>query len=448
MVKILILELVIFFIINIGNAYNIKCKKYYNVTENDYCDKIAVENGISTKKLMILNKNLNCKENLTDFNKVCVKSKISFTDYFNLNFEGRCGKNYDKPSNDDEIYFMSANNNSNNNNNNNNNEKKDDDEKIKNSILNNDEEYLQIKNNTIFIVNEYQNSLDINIKNFKIKSFNFNKCKTNCINNSESIKQIINDDDYFYKINEILNYFNETIIKDEKLFYNGCLSQCLYLNELSDLYQKENIENKILEIKQEIGNFNEYEDSKINHLEERASVDCSKSNVYNKEGSKDGGITIYRENKNNAFLRYKKWNRDARIDGCSIPTDLGKNELIPFLPACNGHDVCYNCNTNKGICDQDFFSNMKKICNSDYPWWNIVAIGECIVEAGVVFSAVDLFGFSSFDEDKKWREKYVGTSAGINNPMWYCACSSNDKSKLMSKNFLIKDSNGNYHDYY
>lgn len=115
-------------------------------------------------------------------------------------------------------------------------------------------------------------------------------------------------------------------------------------------------------------------------------------------------------------------------NGCSVP-NVGKKNIYAstiFLPACQKHDVCYECGTTldwkRSECDKAFYKDMMSICNRDFStkrgmwswvskgWsgmkigalmakWMLIPAGtyeKCSVAADIFYKGVHNFGSSYF----------------------------------------------------
>jgi len=80
-------------------------------------------------------------------------------------------------------------------------------------------------------------------------------------------------------------------------------------------------------------------------------------------------------NYKNNVPRYKQDASSIRtaleeVNGCG-PKLFGKINIGEkyngiFLPACNSHDVCYDCQKGKAFCDDMFLGNMLTLCYNRY----------------------------------------------------------------------------------
>ncbi|PVD21315.1 hypothetical protein C0Q70_19488 [Pomacea canaliculata] len=90
-------------------------------------------------------------------------------------------------------------------------------------------------------------------------------------------------------------------------------------------------------------------------------------------------------------------------NGCSIPGDLPFFYKNTFTPACDRHDMCYNCGSllgyTKDQCDQYFLNNMLKICASVRRRRDTLSRkyrSTCTLTATVYYEGVHLAGASHF----------------------------------------------------
>lgn len=88
-------------------------------------------------------------------------------------------------------------------------------------------------------------------------------------------------------------------------------------------------------------------------------------------------------------------------NGCSVPEIVSFTYYYLFTPACNIHDICYECNThsnyrwfaNKQWCDVDFYSKMRDKCNRHWSqWWQWFDRDYCHGMATTYLAAVTVGG--------------------------------------------------------
>ncbi|KAG4085839.1 hypothetical protein H8356DRAFT_1061182 [Neocallimastix lanati (nom. inval.)] len=117
------------------------------------------------------------------------------------------------------------------------------------------------------------------------------------------------------------------------------------------------------------------------------------------------------------MIKYKKnttqQNALSRVDGCSIHRNLksilkalskSNVDFEPyFTPACNAHDACYGCGTNKTTCDDKFHDNMLAICNKISVSRKDETLTEsCKNQASIYYLAVRIFGQNSYNGDHQF----------------------------------------------
>ncbi len=76
-----------------------------------------------------------------------------------------------------------------------------------------------------------------------------------------------------------------------------------------------------------------------------------------------------------------------------IPNRIGPLRNVDFTPACNNHDICYDtCNSDKSVCDANFFNDLSAQCAAAYPgtsWYQTYMRTVCIsVDARLYYLAV------------------------------------------------------------
>jgi len=114
------------------------------------------------------------------------------------------------------------------------------------------------------------------------------------------------------------------------------------------------------------------------------------------------GIPKYQQASNSAETAI------TEVNGCG-PKIFGKNIAESyqglFLPACNCHDVCYDCQKGKEHCDDVFLTNLKYLCDAKIPdtkgFVNTILHAECYAKANIMYKAVDLFAQGSYDRCEK-----------------------------------------------
>ncbi len=76
-----------------------------------------------------------------------------------------------------------------------------------------------------------------------------------------------------------------------------------------------------------------------------------------------------------------------------IPNRIGPLRNVNFTQACNNHDICYDtCNSDKSVCDANFFNDLSAACAAAYPgnsWYQSYMRTVCInVDARIYYLAV------------------------------------------------------------
>jgi len=96
------------------------------------------------------------------------------------------------------------------------------------------------------------------------------------------------------------------------------------------------------------------------------------------------------------------------VDGCHSAVDFAhKVGIIKlstskelFTPACNSHDVCYDCLKGKRYCDNKFLNDMKFFCSKKYSLAD-PTYGKCVHDAELFYTGVVLKGGSSYKDCEK-----------------------------------------------
>jgi len=259
MINLNILSVFLFFTFNLVNGKNNKYIKYYNAEIGEICDNVAVKNEVSLNKLNSLNENSDCKSGESlKLRRVCIKGKISFNNYINISFDGRCGKElgvcpfnqccnlygycgYDSSycqagcqsefgacDQSHKVSFYQSFNEFSSENNELNQEENSNEiaERAAKNFFPTINQYNSFINSTKSIMDKYTSV----IKNITINfdtNFNINKCKIECNSFFNYFKAYIKDKSNLFDINtlnEILKNTNEKEIHIDTL-YNSCLNQ-------------------------------------------------------------------------------------------------------------------------------------------------------------------------------------------------------------------------------
>jgi len=451
--KTIFLIQILFSLIYESYASSVECKQYYNINAGDNCQNIAIQHNISVEKLKILNPFIDCSD-IENESTLCVKADLKYLDYIDISIDGTCGEGHGQCpkgqccnkygycgtgtdfcgkgcqsefgscDNKKKLKMVES-------------EKFYDNVEEKNNKINDALNQLMTKNEAELFnqyadasIKDIENTI-INMNNFLEEDINFNNfdinnCKDNCYKSYINFKKIINDKTNPFNIetyNKVLKASGQMTI-DEDYFLNNCLSQCLYYNEIKDVYKKDNIEYYIKNRKR-----NEYE-VENNTLMKREQFDCKE---------KEKGITVL-ETKEDGTIVYEKSEYSAllggRVDGCSA--GIFEDYMTTFTPACNGHDACYHCSDDKSQCDISFKDNMDKLCDRVYSSLLLDRIG-CHAKAGIAYAAVSVgkFAFSGWDSDQSYRERNHNQDISDNYLGSYCVCDQYDMDHFVSKIYLF-----------
>jgi len=114
------------------------------------------------------------------------------------------------------------------------------------------------------------------------------------------------------------------------------------------------------------------------------------------EPASEGRITLVTRNYKNGVAKYREESNSAvtavgLVNGCSIPligNIYNSDNYGLFVPVCNSHDVCYNCQIGKDVCDNRLLNNGKELCKIYNRWWEISDYITCIGEAEIFYAAL------------------------------------------------------------
>jgi len=399
--------------LNIIYGYPVKCRKYYTIENNDNCITISFKNEISRHRLLTLNPDLNCK-NLVSGTNVCVKGKI------NISKDGTCGigKGYcpfGKCCGQDGTcgsspYHCGTGCNPN------------------YGFCESTSKYMKhIKHFKDFSKKKFKDILktfdreaitdimeQLNMTEKQAKQFYFNANKgfsffsnafTISVNNRLSLnkcEELCNyaNNRFMSLVNNPNNNFNLTIynqyleshqepVIDKDYLYNNCVSKCFITKEIDENNAKENEENKMTLTKEK-----RFSNSTCEPISE-GIITLVDSNYKN-------GIPLYQQEQNSTETAI------SYVNGCSIPLiyDLyNTNDYGLFIPVCNSHDVCYNCQIGKEECDNRLLNNGKNLCKIYNKWWQLI-IGDyitCIGEVEIFYAAVKYAGQKAYDACKDFN---------------------------------------------
>ncbi|ORX87774.1 hypothetical protein BCR32DRAFT_289083 [Anaeromyces robustus] len=442
-------------LIYISHASSIACKQYYTIKNGDNCQNIAIRHNISVEKLKIINPLIDC-DSLEDETSLCIKADLKYLDYIDISLDGTCGEGHGQcPKGqccnkygycgtgknfcgqgcqsefgtcdgkkkvkmvDTERFY------------NNIQEKNDKVNEALNELMSKDEAELfnqyadasiEDIENTIINMNGF-NEEDMNFDNFNIEN-----CKDNCFKSYVKFKRVINDQNNPFNIetyNKVLKASGQMTI-DEDYFLNDCLSQCLYYNEMKDVYKNDNVKYYINQYKKKRN-----EEIENHNLMKREKFDCSK---------KDKEITVL-ENKKDGSIVYKKSDYSAllgsRVDGCSA--GIFKDFITVFTPACNGHDACYHCSDDKSKCDINFKDNMDNLCDKVYSSLRLERV-TCHLKANIAYAAVSVgkFAFDGWNGDRSYVKNNKEKDLSNNYFGSYCICDKYDIDHFVSKSYTFE----------
>jgi len=381
--------LLILTILNIVNGYTIKCSKYYTVKNGDDCVKVALNNEISKYYLITLNPDMNCK-NLVKYTNVCVKGKINITKDGSCgngkgscpfgeccSKDGKCGSSptfcgtgckskyghcestsKDMKHIEDVKNFKDI-------------SKSFDTEAIndiKEHLNMNEKEakefYTNVNKGISYFTNAFENSIN--------SKHSVEKCIELCENANKQFISLADNKNNNFNIstyNQYLKSHSEPVI-DKNYLLNNCKSNCYIIKEIEENNTKDN-KNKMTLIK-----------------EKRFINTC--------EPASEGRITLVTSNYKNGVAKYRQESNSAvtavgLVNGCSIPligNIYNSDNYGLFVPVCNSHDVCYNCQIGKDVCDNRLLNNSKELCKIYNRWWEIGDYITCLGEAEIFYAAL------------------------------------------------------------
>ncbi|ORX49645.1 hypothetical protein BCR36DRAFT_412628 [Piromyces finnis] len=226
--------------------------------------------------------------------------------------------------------------------------------------------------------NYFENSLTSSGNN----KINVNQCKWLCTLANSKI-------DYFMKLKnseDIISIIGEQInLKD---LDEMCKNNCNNIPEVVEIENSQENESPTSELVNTVSK------------EKRATATC--------DAVSKGKINLIESNYQYNVPRYQQDPKSVKtaiveVNGCGPKiTDnfsIGQSYTGLFLPACNSHDVCYDCQMGKSNCDKKFLANLKSLCNAKYDTKKIadkVLHTECVAKANIMYKAVDLFAGGSY----------------------------------------------------
>jgi len=164
---------------------------------------------------------------------------------------------------------------------------------------------------------------------------------------------------------------------DGQKLFNECKSQCSVLPEYLENPENEESQNNISK-------------------RDTTCLPISSSMIACTESNYKFNIPRYQQMDNSVPTAIEE------VNGCG-PKILGGINLGAiytglFLPACNSHDVCYECQRGKDYCDTRFLINMYTMCNKKYDMLEESKKNEsCKSKADIFKAAVVTFGDSSYE---------------------------------------------------
>ncbi|OUM61110.1 hypothetical protein PIROE2DRAFT_62700 [Piromyces sp. E2] len=179
-------------------------------------------------------------------------------------------------------------------------------------------------------------------------------------------------------------------------------------------------------------NIKKEEDNEEQKMEKREQCPAPSNGIINLvESDYQYGVPRYQQASNSVRTAI------AEVNGCG-PKLFGKYNIGEsynglFLPACNCHDVCYDCQKGKKNCDKIFLNNMKDLCDTKYPstkkLTDKILKADCVAKANIFYKAVDLFAKGSYER--------CGEELNSSTSCAFCGASV-VKNVLVSKPFYVK----------
>jgi len=219
------------------------------------------------------------------------------------------------------------------------------------------------------------------------RKLSIKECKNECKKADKAFKQFRTISET-KKISKMLKLLGEEMNSGKLL--NSCKSQCNILPEfLEDMEMKESQQGK---------------NKKRNNFEfekrEEPCIDISKGKINLIESNYEYQCPMYQQDPSSAKTAL------AEANGCGpkIVGDIGVGSFYKglFLPACNSHDVCYDCQKGKTFCDNQFKNNMYNMCDIKYDSTTEKRKNNsCKSAADIFYSAVNLYGQSSYNRSDK-----------------------------------------------
>ncbi|ORX49639.1 hypothetical protein BCR36DRAFT_327894 [Piromyces finnis] len=395
-------------LLTVTKAYEIKCKEYYSTQKGNICLDVSLKNGVSLYRLRTLNPDIDCKHLKPD-TSICIKGSINITKNGICGHgkgscpygeccskEGICGlstKHCGVGCNPKygichkDITSFDANVN----------------QKLKNIKVQNANNTIENSNGNGFeteTINDIMEHLNMTKKQAKqfytygnkaisyySDTFKYSvdhklslkKCIQMCDKANEKFISLSNNKTNNFNLktyNKYLKSHNEATTIDDEFLLNTCKSKCYMIKEINENDAAIN-KNKILKLKRDLDH-------------------C--------DPSSQGKISLVTNNYKNGIPQYKQDNGSAEtgivtVNGCSIPLlqdFYNSDDYGLFVPVCNSHDLCYECQVGKSTCDNRFLNNMKNLCQIYDKWWQYLTdYLTCLGEAELFYAAVN----TSFAQD-------------------------------------------------
>ncbi|KAG4102748.1 hypothetical protein H8356DRAFT_1032225 [Neocallimastix lanati (nom. inval.)] len=351
----------LFIILGVANGYDVQCNRYYNVNEGDECLTIANSNEISLNLLHTLNPDINCNDLPVD-TILCLSGETNITDDDTIKDNDNAISINEETTNNTPIDY--------------------DNEKIKDISRVLSLKHIKAKKlyeSTNEGISIFDEAFITSVENI----LSVDECKIVCEQANEKFNSFVEDDRNDFNIttyNIYLQAVNKEVLSSENLL-NKCINKCFMIKE----------------IKERIEDTSNPEDTL--NIKKRADQSCdnpSQGKINLVQNEYMYGFNLYSQATDSVYTALQN------VNGCSIPIIeklYNQNNNGLFVPACNSHDICYNCQGGKKTCDLRFHDNMKTICKN---WKNDNAV--CNSEADLFYAAVSIAGGSSYN---KWSSNEV-----------------------------------------
>lgn len=343
--------------LSLGNPIN-ACEKTVKVTDSLTLLDIAISQKIPFGKIKVLNANKNLNEPLVNAD-VCIKGNASVEDIESVSLDEVISNHI--PTDEEIAAYENA---------------------LRQHLTN--ETIENLKESETAIDDFLSDSFEYNVNNFDL-----NTCEKKCNYLKNIITTLDNDNNEIFSfnlINEIRSSANLPPVSVDNIYYNPCLNSCYIANYNIEVIEELKANGTLKEDEDdenEVGE-NEVSENEEDENEETSTPEAESNNNINNDSNLTKrssncvratllgtvnflGISMKKYQQNTSEL-----NAIARINGCSIKSVLnklvsiiakGSYDFEPyFTPACNGHDVCYSCGTNRSTCDDKFYDNMLDIC--------------------------------------------------------------------------------------